>query len=488
MDIDTALQATYSPEAEQSVLGGLMLDGEAWDRIADKVSELDFYTLDHRKIFRAVRRLVEASKPVDVMTVAEFLDNMGQLDEVGGLAYLASLAQATPSAANIVHYAETVRDRAMRRALAKALDDAYEAIISPAGRSSADLVDFAQARVGAISDMAQKGKSGPAHIGQVMGSVINHIHEVSERKSEDSVTGLRTGYEALDAMTTGFQPGELIILAARPSMGKTSIALNICEHAAISGKKNVMFFSLEMANDQLGVRLLSSHARLHAQRVKVGRLNEGEWKRVVDASSALSDASIYLDEEGSLSAQELRARARRIHRECGGLNLIVIDYLQLMQTAGRSDNRAFEMAEISRALKLLAKELHCPVIALSQLNRALESRPNKRPIMSDLRDSGGIEQDADLILFVYRDEVYNEDTPDRGIAELIVGKQRNGPTGTVHVNFIGEQMRFENRDRFAPIPSRQQHAERQAKKAMTPAYNARGASARAYAERDDVPI
>lgn len=481
--------ATFSPEAEQSVLGGLLLDHSAWDRIVGLLTELDFYTADHRKIFRAIARLFEANKPVDVMTVAEYLDNHSALDDVGGLAYIAALAQNTPSAANIVYYAGLVRDRAIRRLLLVAVSDVTEAVTNPAGRTSRELVELAQARLGAISETALKGAGGPVRVNQVMAGVLAHIDDLASRKEQDPVTGLRTGYESLDAMTTGFQPGELIILAARPSMGKTSIALNICEHVAINSKKNVLFFSLEMANDQLGVRLLSSHSRLHAQRVKVGRLNEGEWKRLTDAASGLSDASIYLDEEGSLSAPELKARARRIHRECGGLHLIVIDYLQLMQTSGKSDNRANEMAEISRALKLLAKEIGCPVIALSQLNRALESRPNRRPIMSDLRDSGGIEQDADIILFVYRDEVYHEDSPDKGIAELIVGKQRNGPTGTVYANFIGEQMRFENRDRFERVPSREIAAEKRTRKAGDSAAGGyRGRSASTYANRDEVPM
>jgi len=489
IDLPREMEATYSPESEQSVLGGLLLSADAWDRIAGLISEMDFYTADHRKIFRAVARLMEQNKPVDVMTVAEFLDNHGALEGIGGVAYLAMLAQNTPSAANIVYYASLVRDRAMRRQVMRAAMDVLEAIANPAGRSSRELLDLAQGRFGAISETATKGQCGPVPVSQVMATVLAHIDDLASRKSQETVTGLRTGYAELDDMTTGLQAGELVILAARPSMGKTSIALNICEHAAIEQKKNVAFFSLEMANDQLGVRLLSAHSRLHAQRVKVGRLNDGEWKRLTDAAGHLSDAAIWLDEEGSLSAPELRSRARRIHRECGGLHLVVIDYLQLMQTSGRSDNRAYEMAEISRSLKLLAKELHCPVIALSQLNRTLEGRPNKRPIMSDLRDSGGIEQDADLILFVYRDEVYNPDGLDHGIAELIVGKQRNGPTGTVYVNFIGEQMRFEDRDRFEPIPSRQARIDKQTDKA--PGGRSRAPSSRsgyAYANTEEVPM
>lgn len=488
-DVAIQMEQTYSPEAEQSVLGGLLLQPEAWDRIAGVISERDFFTADHRKIFRAIFRLIEQNKPLDVMIVAEFLDNHNALDSVGGLAYLVGLAQNTPSAANIASYAALVRDRSIRRDVVRAATDVLESISNPAGRTSLELLDMAQARFGTIAEQTSKGQGGPMPVSEVMTGVLSRIDDLSHRTGENMVTGLRTGYAALDDLTTGLQPGELIILAARPSMGKTSIALNICEHVAIVEKKNVLFFSLEMANDQIGVRLLASHSRLHAQRVKVGRLNDGEWKRLTDAASALSDAAIYLDEEGSLSSPELRARARRINRECGQVHLVVVDYLQLMQGSGRSDNRAYEMAEISRALKLLAKELHCPVIALSQLNRLLEQRPNKRPIMSDLRDSGGLEQDADLILFVYRDEVYNESTLDAGIAELILGKQRNGPTGTVYVNFIGDQMRFEDRDRFERIPSRQAYQEKKSTKKGPPSgFAGRSKAAHEYADRDDVPI
>lgn len=452
-EVDGVKPPPHSLEAEQAVLGGLLMVPLAFDRIVGLVSETDFYTLDHRKIFRAISRLMEQSKAVDTITVAEFLQSHSELEAVGGLAYLVALVNGTPGASNIVRYAEIVRERALMRRLISATTEIGDKVYSPGGMNSRELVDFAQSRVMAISEQATRNAGGPQHVAPVMEGVLQHIDELASRTNKSDVTGLPTGFDRLDNLTTGMQPGELIVIAARPAMGKTALALNIVEHVALAQKKPVVFFSLEMANNQLGVRLVSSVARLNQQRVKVGRLNESEWARLYEASNKLRDAQIYLDEEGTLSANDLRARARTVHRECGGLALVVVDYLQLMQTSGKSDNRAFEVAEISRALKLLAKELMCPVIALSQLNRGLEQRPNKRPIMSDLRDSGGIEQDADWILFIYRDEVYNEDSPDKGIAEFIVGKQRNGPTGTVDVDFHGEFTRFDNRAKGEIKPS-----------------------------------
>ena len=456
----TELVAPHSTEAEQAVIGGLFQDPRAYDKIAGRVTEADFFTLDHRKIFRAIFRLIETNKPVDVVTVADFLNGHHQLDEIGGLPYLVQIAGATPSAANIHHYAETVRDKALMRRLIAAANDIDEKVRAPGALSPRELLDFAQAKVMSISEQALKHAGGPQHVGTVMDSVLHRMDELSSRRQTDDVTGLAMGFTELDRMTTGLQPGDLVVIAARPSMGKTSLALNVVEHVSLALNKRAAVFSLEMANDQLGTRLLSSVAKLNQQRVKVGRLNEAEWKRVFDASNRLREQGIYLDDEGMLTANELRSRARSIHRECGGLDLVVIDYLQLMQGSGRNDNRANEVAEFSRALKLLAKELCCPVIALSQLNRSLESRPNRRPIMSDLRDSGGIEQDADLILFIYRDEVYNADSPDKGIAEIIIGTQRNGPTGTVDVNWRGECTRFEDRPRHEPKPSEMIRAEK----------------------------
>ncbi len=482
--MDHLLVAPHSLEAEQALIGGLFLDVKAWDKVVGIVSEQDFFTIDHRKIFRAIFRLVEQSQPVDVVTVAEFLQGHRQLEEVGGLPYLVQLQSGTPSAANIHRYAEIVRESALKRSLVSASNDIAEKVNSPAGLSGRELLDYAQAKVMAISEKALKHTGGPQHVGPVLDGVLRRMDELGSRKNPSEVTGLATGFAQLDAMTTGMQAGELIVIAARPAMGKTALALNIVEHVALAEHKNVAFFSLEMANDQLGVRMLSSAAKMNQQRVKVGRLNDAEWGKVHAASNRLREAGIYLDEEGSITANELRSRARSIHRECGGLDLVVIDYLQLMQTSGRSDNRAQEVAEISRALKLLAKELCCPVIALSQLNRGLEQRPNRRPIMSDLRDSGGIEQDADWILFIYRDEVYNPDSPDKGIAELIIGKQRNGPIGTVDVNWRGEWTRFEDRPRGEIKPStiiRTEKASVRASRAAAPSFRAKN-----YSEASEV--
>jgi replicative DNA helicase len=348
--------APHSLESEQALLGGLFIDIKAYDKITGIVTEQDFYTLDHRKIFRAISRLVETSQPVDVVTVAEFLQGHRQLDEIGGLAYLANLSGSTPGGgANIQKYAEIVRESALKRSLITASNDIAEKVHSPTGLSGRELLDFAQAKVMSISEKAMKHTGGPQHVGSVLDGVLRRMDELGSRKTHDDVTGLSTGFTELDKMTTGMQAGELIVIAARPAMGKTALALNIVEHVALEKQKNVAFFSLEMANDQLGVRMLSSAAKMNQQRVKVGRLNDAEWGKVHTASNRLREAGIYLDEEGSLSANELRSRARSIHRECGGLHLVVVDYLQLMQTSGRSDNRAQEVAEISRALKLLAK-------------------------------------------------------------------------------------------------------------------------------------
>jgi len=465
MNDPAAPEPIYSVEAEQSIIGAMMIDNSAWDRIAGLVSERDFFTRDHRWIFRAITRLAETGKPTDPVSVADFLESHRELANVGGLEYLVQMHQQTPSAANVAHYAGIVRERALRRALVSAADAIYQRVTNPQGAGSRELLDFAQSRIMAISESAAKGNSGPQHVAPVMDEVLRHIDDLHSRTAASDVTGLETGFTDLDKQTTGLQPGDLVIVAARPSMGKTALALNVAEHVAVKRALPVLIFSLEMANNQLGVRLLSGVSRLHQQRVKIGRLNEAEFEKLYGAASTLRDSNIYLDEEGALTINDLRARARRIHRECGGLSLVIIDYLQLMQSTRQTDNRANEIAEISRGLKLLAKELQIPVIALSQLNRSLESRPNKRPIMSDLRDSGGIEQDADLILFIYRDEYYNEESLDKGIAEIIIGKQRNGPTGTVRLAFVGELTRFENLAHGATIPSMVEREQKRAKRA-----------------------
>jgi replicative DNA helicase len=434
----------HSIEAEQSVLGGLLLDNAAFDKIADLVAEGDFYRDEHKRIYRQISKLLGRGKPVDVVTVAESLDAAGESGDTGGLAYLGELAANTPSAANIRRYAEIVRERAILRQLVTAGDEIAGSALNPLGREPKQLLDEAEARVFAIAEGGFRSETGFQHINPLLTQVVERIQELHDRDNPSDITGVPTGYHDLDSKTSGLQPGDLLIVAGRPSMGKTSFALNMAEHVAIEVGLPVAVFSMEMGGAQLAMRMLSSVGKLDAHRVRTGRLNDDEWSRLSFALGKMHEAPIYIDETPALNPIDLRARARRLHRQCGKLGLIVIDYLQLMSSAGHGENRATEISEISRSLKSLAKELGVPVMALSQLNRSLEQRPNKRPVMSDLRESGAIEQDADVIMFIYRDEVYNQDTPDKGVAEIIIGKQRNGPIGTVRLTFIGEYTRFEN--------------------------------------------
>ena len=435
----------HSIEAEQSVLGGLLLDNQAFDKIADLVGEDDFYRDEHKRIYRQIRKLLERGKPVDVVTVAESLDLAGEGADTGGLAYLGELAANTPSAANIRRYAEIVRERAILRQLVTAGDEIAGSAFNPLGRDPKQLLDEAEAKVFAIAESGFRHQAGFQHINPLLTQVVERIQELHDRDNPSDITGIPTGYHDLDGKTSGLQPGDLLIVAGRPSMGKTSFALNMGEHVAIEVGLPVAVFSMEMGGAQLAMRMLSSVGKLDAHRVRTGRLNDDEWSRLTFALGKMHEAPLYIDETPALNPIDLRARARRLHRQCGKLGLIIIDYLQLMSSAnGSGENRATEISEISRSLKGLAKELNVPVIALSQLNRSLEQRPNKRPVMSDLRESGAIEQDADVIMFIYRDEVYNPDTPDKGSAEIIIGKQRNGPIGTVRLTFLGEYTRFEN--------------------------------------------
>jgi len=434
----------HSVEAEQSVLGGLLLDNNAWDRVADIVAEGDFYRADHRQIYRHIVKLIEASRPADVVTVAESLDSTKDLASVGGMAYLTALASGTPSAANIRRYAEIVRERAILRKLAAVATEIADSAYSTMGRDASQILDEAESKVFEIAEQGARGNAGFQEMPDLLTQVVQRIDMLYERGGNSEVTGVPTGYVDLDRMTSGLQPGELVIVAGRPSMGKTSLAMNIAEHVALEAKLPVGVFSMEMASTQLVLRMLGSVGKLDQHKLRTGRLHDDDWKRLTDAVGRLNDARIQVDETPALNPLELRARARRLHREYKGLGLIVVDYLQLMSSSSQGENRATEISEISRSLKGLAKELSCPVIALSQLNRSLEQRPNKRPVMSDLRESGAIEQDADLILFIYRDEVYNPESPDKGIAEVIIGKQRNGPIGTVQLAFLGEYTRFEN--------------------------------------------
>lgn len=434
-----------SYEGEQSVLGGLLLDNEAWEKIADILTDKDFYRQEHRLIFRAIARLVELARPADVITVQEELEKRDELKEVGGLSYLATLAQQTPSAANIRRYAEIVRERSIMRQLAQVGTEIVETAYNPQGKDASALLDEAENKVFQIAESTQRSKQGFLDMPTLLKEVVERIDSLYARDNLDDVTGVATGFTDLDKKTSGLQGGDLIIVAGRPSMGKTAFAMNIAENVALEGKLPVAVFSMEMGGTQLVMRVLGSVGRLDQHVLRTGQLEDEHWSKLNGAVVRLSDAPLYIDETPGLTALELRARARRLARQQKeGLGLIVIDYLQLMSGSGRGDNRASELGEISRALKGLAKELSVPIIALSQLSRSVEQRTDKRPMMSDLRESGAIEQDADIIIFMYRDEYYNPDSPQKGLAEAIIGKHRNGPTGKVYLTFLGQYTRFES--------------------------------------------
>jgi len=435
-----------SVEAEQSVLGGLLLENESLDKIADILNQSDFYRHDHRLIYTHIAKLIEQNRPADIVTVAESLENSAELSSVGGIAYLGALAQNTPTAANIRRYAEIVRERSIMRKLVEVGSGIAESAYNPQGRDAQQLLDEAEAKIFQIAESGNRGNQGFVNIQTLLPQVADRIDFLYQRENQGSVTGIPTGFDDLDERTSGFQPGDLIIVAGRPSMGKTAFSLNIAENVALDSKKPVAVFSMEMGATQLATRMIGSVGRLDQHRMRNGNLEDEDWVRLTTALGKLNDAPIFIDEGAGLSSFDVRARARRLHRQTGGLGLIVVDYLQLMAgTSGRaSENRATEISEISRSLKSLAKELNVPVVALSQLNRSVEQRPDKRPVMSDLRESGAIEQDADLILFIYRDEVYNPDSEDKGMAEIIIAKQRNGPIGRIRLTFLGQHTRFEN--------------------------------------------
>jgi replicative DNA helicase len=440
----------HSVEAEQSVLGGLLLDNTAVDKVGDLISEDDFYRADHRLIYRHILRLVEAGKPADVLTVAESLERSAELESAGGQAYVGALAVNTPSAANIRRYAEIVRDRGIARKLAGAGTEIAESAYSPLGRTSDELLDSAEKKIFEIAEAGARGRQGFQDINKVTTGVIERLDVLYNRENKNSVTGIPTGFVDLDERLAGLQKGDLVIVAGRPSMGKTAFALNIAEHVALDVRMPVAIFSMEMSGEQLVMRLIGSRAKVDQHKMRTGTLDDSDWSKITGVVGDLHESSIFIDESGVLTPIELRSKARRLHRQIGGpgLGLVIVDYLQLMDAnAGRAvENRATEISAISRSLKALAKELHVPVIALSQLNRGLEQRPDKRPVMSDLRESGAIEQDADVILFIYRDEVYNKDesNPKKGTAEIIIGKQRNGPIGMIELTFLGRHTRFEN--------------------------------------------
>lgn len=431
-----------SIQAEQSVLGALMLDNQTWDSIADKVGESDFYRRDHRLIFRTIEQLAEKQIPFDVITISEALESVGELDDAGGLSYLGLLAKDTPSAANIVTYANIVRDRSVLRQLIHVGTEISDSAFNTEGRETADLLENAEREVFKIAEQRQRGQGGFTPIKSLLAKAVDKIEIMFGQ--EGSITGASTGFTELDRLTSGLQPSDLIIVAGRPSMGKTTIAMNMAENIAIQSNKPVAVFSMEMPGDSLAMRMMSSLGRIDQHKVRTGKLEDDDWPRLTSAMSLLAETKLFIDDTPALTPTEVRSRARRLTREHGQLGLIVLDYLQLMQSPSSGDNRVQQISDISRSLKALAKELNVPVVALSQLNRNLEQRPNKRPVMSDLRESGAIEQDADLIVFVYRDEVYHEDSPDKGIAEIIIGKQRNGPLGVVRLTFLGQYTRFEN--------------------------------------------
>ncbi|MAX57013.1 MAG: replicative DNA helicase [Alcanivoracaceae bacterium] len=430
-----------SVEAEQAILGGLLLNNSAWDDVAERVGARDFYRKAHRQIFEVIAQLVEEENPCDLVTVSQALTQLGHLDDIGGMTYLSELARNTPSAANITAYAEIVRERSILRQLINVSHDVAESAFNTEGRKSLEILDKAESAIFEIAEQQKKG-SGPQDIKSVLKKTVDRIDELYKNKS--AITGVTTGFDELDKMTGGLQPADMVVIAGRPSMGKTTFAMNLCENVAIKAGKPVLVFSMEMPAESIVMRMLASLGRINQTAVRSGQLEKDDWPRVTSAIHMLSEQKFFIDDTPALSPLEMRARARRVARECGGeLGAIMVDYLQLMQVPG-VDNRVNEISEISRSLKGLAKELNCPVLALSQLNRSLEQRPNKRPVMSDLRESGAIEQDADLITFLYRDEVYNKETNEKGVAEVIIGKQRNGPIGTVRLAFLGQYSRFDD--------------------------------------------
>jgi len=431
-------------EAEQSVLGGLMLDSAAWDQVADRVLAEDFYRNDHRLIFDAVRGLIERNQPCDAVTLSGHLESQGVLDQVGGLAYLGTLARDTPTAANIRAYADIVRERSVLRQLITAGNEIVTNALQPEGREAREIVDAAERVVFEIAERGSRGKVGFQSINDILPAVVDKIDEMYH--SDGKLTGISSGFKVLDDMTSGLNAGDLIIIAGRPSMGKTTLAVNIAENAALGSGKSAAIFSMEMSSESLTLRMISSLGRINQGHLRSGRLSEEDWPRINSAMTQLGAAKIYVDETPALTPTEVRARARRLKRE-RGLDLIVVDYLQLMQVAGTKENRATEISEISRSLKALAKELKIPVIAVSQLNRGVEQRENKKPVMSDLRESGAIEQDSDMILLIYREDYYDKNTTRKGIADINIAKQRNGPTGEIQLTFLGEYTKFEN---YAP--------------------------------------
>lgn len=433
----------HSMEAEQSVLGSMLIAPDTWDKVAEIIVEEDFYNRSHQTIFRAIIRLLAISKPVDLITVSEELENHNELEEAGGFAYLGELAKNTPSSANVVAYSEIIRERAVTRQLIGVAHEIAEIGYNPEGRDSTDILDLAESKVFEIAEKRTGANEGPQNVESVLGKTIDRLEALIKTNKE--VTGVSSGYTDLDKKTSGLQPSDLIIVAARPSMGKTTFAMNLCENAMLMEEKPVLVFSLEMPAEQIMMRMLASLSRVDQTKIRTAQLDDEDWARISNTMAMLKDKdNLFVDDSSGLTPMEVRTRARKLARDRGGISMIMVDYLQLMRVPSLSDNRTLEIAEISRSLKALAKELKVPVVALSQLNRGLEQRADKRPINSDLRESGSIEQDADLIMFIYRDEVYNENTELKGVSEIILGKQRNGPIGTIRLTFQGQFSRFDN--------------------------------------------
>lgn len=443
--VDAIKSAPHSIEAEQSVLGGLMLDNEAWDNVAERVIGDDFYLRSHRLIFQGMHHLVEHQKPIDLVTLSELLEQTGELQQIGGFAYLLEIQKNTPSSANILAYADIVRERAVIREMISVANEIAESGFDTQGRQSHELLDMAESKVFKIAEKRANASEGPMDISDILEKTLDRIEFLSKQTNHNGVTGVSTGFHDLDRMTTGLQPSDLVIIAARPSMGKTTFAMNLAEHAALNEDKPVVIFSLEMPAEQIMMRMLASLSRVNQTKVRTGNLDDEDWARISSVMGMLNEKNnMYIDDGSGLTPTEVRSRSRRIAREHGGISMIMVDYLQLMTVPGMSENRTLEIAEISRSLKALAKELKCPVVALSQLNRSLEQRSDKRPVNSDLRESGSIEQDADLIMFIYRDEVYNPEGDKQGLSEIIIGKQRNGPIGAIELKFHGALSRFDN--------------------------------------------
>ena len=434
----------HSIEAEAAVLGSLMLDNASWEKVGDLITSSDFYKAEHKLIFQSVVRLLEQNKAADVVTVFESLKSSGQEINAGGIEYLNSIAQSSPAVSNIKGYAEIIRDQSILRRLVSVSEEISTMALGSNRKETRAILDEAEAKIFKISEDRSRGNSGLKDFDQLLTHVTKKISDLYENPNPSDVTGIPSGFLDLDQKTAGMHPGDLIIIAGRPSMGKTSLAINIAEYVAIDHGLPVAVFSMEMAAEQLVIRMLCSQGKIDAQRVRTGKLSQDDWDRLMSANASMKNAAIHIDESAGINPLEIRSRARRLKRLTGGLGLVIVDYLQLMSASGDGENRTTEISEITRSLKGLAKELECPVIALSQLNRTVEQRTDKRPVMSDLRESGSIEQDADVILFIYRDEVYRPETAEKGIAEINIGKHRNGPIGTVKLTFMGEYVRFDN--------------------------------------------